>query len=134
MGRPRTSFSAPTAPLPTSHPGRPRDHRVRHRHRHVHGHRRAGNGAGAHGIVVDPTSRHAYVTNLYADTVAVLDLDLDTLKVVATGPVGDTPNGISFSPAALDKPPATTAVDLPVFGSDKKKGDAHTEGEGHDAH
>ena len=88
-------------------------------------------GAGAHGVVVDPSSRHAYVTNLYADTVAVLDLD--SLKVVATVPVGDTPNGISFSPAALDEPPATAAVDLPTFGSDKE-GDAHTDGEGHDAH
>ena len=88
-------------------------------------------GAGAHGIVVDPASRHAYVTNLYADTVAVLDLD--SLKVVATIPVGSTPNGISFSPVALDEPPAVTAVDLPVFGSGDK-GDAHTDGEGHDAH
>ena len=53
--------------------------------------------------------------------------------ITGTVPVGDTPNGISFSPAALDEPPATAAVDLPTFGSDKE-GDAHTDGEGHDAH
>ncbi len=52
-------------------------------------------GRGAHGVVVDPSGRHAYVTNLYADDVAVVDLD--ELEVVARVPVGDTPNGISFS-------------------------------------
>ena len=71
-------------------------------------------GQGAHGVVVDPSGRHAYVTNLYADDVAVVDLD--ELAVVARVPVGDTPNGISFSstpvpaqaPVTLDVPKGAT--------------------------
>jgi YVTN family beta-propeller protein len=31
-------------------------------------------GSGAHGIVVDPESRHAYVTNIYGNDIAVIDL------------------------------------------------------------
>ncbi len=53
-------------------------------------------GTGAHGVVVDPSSRYAYVTNLYGDDVAVVDLE--ERAVVARIPVGDMPNGISFSP------------------------------------
>ncbi|TFC00978.1 hypothetical protein E3O42_10815 [Cryobacterium adonitolivorans] len=37
-------------------------------------------GVGAHGVTIDPTSRHAYITNTFDDTVSVLDLK--TLKVV----------------------------------------------------
>ena len=70
-------------------------------------------GQGAHGIVVDPTSLHAYVTNLYGDDVAVIDLG--ELRVVARIPVGDKPNGISFSSVTV---PAQEAVMLDVPASD----------------
>jgi YVTN family beta-propeller protein len=66
-------------------------------------------GRGAHGVVIDPTSRHAYVTNIYGDDVAVLDLA--ERKVVARIPVGSKPNGISFSSLAL-APQAEQTVDL----------------------
>ena len=32
-------------------------------------------GEGAHGIVIEPSSKHAYVTNMYGNDVAVLDLN-----------------------------------------------------------
>ena len=60
-------------------------------------------GAGAHGVVVDPSSRHAYVTNIYGDDVAVLDLREQ--RVVARIPVGATPNGISFPQFAITSRP-----------------------------
>jgi YVTN family beta-propeller protein len=61
-------------------------------------------GRGAHGVVVDPSSRHAYVTNIYGGEVAVLDLA--QRKVVARIPVGEKPNGISFSPVVPSVRPA----------------------------
>lgn len=60
-------------------------------------------GKGAHGVVVDPSSRYAYITNLYSDDVAVLDLT--QLRVVTHVPVGDKPNGISFSTAQVSQQP-----------------------------
>jgi YVTN family beta-propeller protein len=60
-------------------------------------------GLGAHGVVIDPSSRHAYITNIYADNVSVIDL-LEG-SVVATIPTGAGPNGISFS--SLPPAPAT---------------------------
>ena len=68
-------------------------------------------GQGSHGIVVDPSSRHAYVTNIYGDDVAVLDLH--ELKVVARIPVGDKPNGVSFSHVLADGDDVTVALDIP---------------------
>lgn len=53
-------------------------------------------GRGAHGVVVDREGRHAYVTNIYANSVSVLDMK--DLKVIATVPVGKGPNGISMTP------------------------------------
>jgi YVTN family beta-propeller protein len=84
-------------------------------------------GEGAHGIVVEPSGRHAYVTNLYGNDVAVLDLD--TLDVVARIPVGDKPNGISFSPVAVERQP-TTMLHLP----DAPSGEPgeHSNDAGHD--
>ncbi|WP_282007019.1 beta-propeller fold lactonase family protein [Propioniciclava sinopodophylli] len=67
-------------------------------------------GKGPHGVVVDPSSTHAYVTNLYGDDVAVVDLH--GLRVVARIPVGDKPNGISFSTALVDERSPVT-VSLP---------------------
>lgn len=53
-------------------------------------------GAGAHGVVINPDGRHAFVTNTYANTVSVIDVA--ARKVVATVPVGKGPNGISMAP------------------------------------
>ena len=48
-----------------------------------------GTGNGAHGVVIDPSSRHAYVTNIRGNEVAVLDLR--ERKVVARIPVEAEP-------------------------------------------
>lgn len=53
-------------------------------------------GAGAHGVVIAPDGRRAYVTNTYASTVSVIDIG--TRKVIATVRVGKGPNGISIAP------------------------------------
>jgi YVTN family beta-propeller protein len=53
-------------------------------------------GSGAHGVVVSHDGLHAYVTNLYANTVSVIDVQ--TRKSVATVAVGEEPNGISVGP------------------------------------
>jgi YVTN family beta-propeller protein len=53
-------------------------------------------GSGAHGVVVGSDGRHAYVTNLYANSVSVIDVQ--TRKSVATIAVGAGPNGVSVSP------------------------------------
>lgn len=66
-------------------------------------------GEGAHGAVVDPSGRHAYVTNIYGNDVAVVDL---RERRVARIPVGSKPNWISFSPYALAGPARTVELDL----------------------
>lgn len=53
-------------------------------------------GSGAHGVVVGTDGRHAYVSNLYANSVSVIDVQ--TRRSVATVPVGAGPNGISVTP------------------------------------
>ena len=68
-------------------------------------------GRGAHGVVIDPSSRHAYITNIYGNDVAVLDLSEQ--KVVARIQVGLKPNGISFSPFAITSGPAGK-IELPL--------------------
>ena len=68
-------------------------------------------GQGAHGIVIEPSSRHAYITNIYGNDVAVLDLEQQ--EVVARIPVGSMPNGISFSPVTVSARPATS-IELPM--------------------
>jgi YVTN family beta-propeller protein len=73
--------------------------------------RQVETGKGAHGVVVDPSSRHAYVTNIYGGNVAVFDLR--EKRVVARIPVGSKPNGISFSPLAIaSRPAGTIPLDL----------------------
>lgn len=52
--------------------------------------------AGAHGVVVEPSGRHAFVTDVDAGDVAVVDLA--TRAVVDRIAVGGRPNGVSFSP------------------------------------
>lgn len=69
-------------------------------------------GAGPHGIVADPTGTRAWVTNLYDDTVSVLDLAAGTATTVA---VGDKPNGISFSPRPAAPTTATNNVTVPDY-------------------
>lgn len=51
-------------------------------------------GNGAHGVVTSKEGRTAFATNTNDGTVSVIDLA--TEKVIATVPVGYTPNGISF--------------------------------------
>lgn len=51
-------------------------------------------GKGAHGVVTDTNGRFVYVTNMFENTVSVIDNIKDLL--VATVPVGQTPNGITF--------------------------------------
>ena len=68
-------------------------------------------GQGAHGVVVDPSSRHAYITNIYGDDVAVIDLK--QLQVVARIPVADKPNGVSFSALELDTDRDSVTLDVP---------------------
>lgn len=53
-------------------------------------------GAGAHGVAVDREGRYAYVTNMYANSVSLLDVK--NHQVVKTVPVSKTPNGISVAP------------------------------------
>ena len=53
-------------------------------------------GLGAHGVVVNPDGRHAFVTNSSANTVSVIELA--QRKVIATVAVGKGPNGISILP------------------------------------
>ena len=68
-------------------------------------------GKGAHGVVVDPTSSRAYVTNVWGGDVAVVDLG--SLRVIDRVRVGKEPNGISFSPLAPAKPRAAV-IRLPL--------------------
>lgn len=72
-------------------------------------------GAGAHGVVIDPTSQDAYITNTFENTVSVLNLE--TLSVVATIPVGAMPNGITFTTQAMGIAP-TLQLDLKMKSTD----------------
>jgi YVTN family beta-propeller protein len=65
-------------------------------------------GSGPHGVVVDPTGRRAWVTNVYDSTVSVIDLP--TRAAVATLKVGKQPNGISYAP----RPPTSAATRVSV--------------------
>jgi len=69
-------------------------------------------GQGAHGLVIDPSSRHAYVTNIYGGDVVVLDLR--ERRVVARIPVRAEPNGISFSTLVSPRPSAGAEIELPM--------------------
>lgn len=70
-------------------------------------------GSGPHGVVIEPTGQRAWVTNLYDDTVSVIDLSTD--ETVATVQVGDKPNGISYSPEPPTPGPATTSISVPNY-------------------
>lgn len=53
-------------------------------------------GEGAHGVVVEPSSRFAYVTNIYGATTSIVDLR--EMRVTRTIRTGEEPNGITFAP------------------------------------
>ena len=59
--------------------------------------------------MIDPGSRYAYISNIYGDDVAVLDIA--ARKVVRTVPSGKGPNGISFSPMP---PAAARAAEIAI--------------------
>jgi YVTN family beta-propeller protein len=75
---------------------------------------------GAHGVVVEPAGTYAYITNIYADNVAVLDLT--TQEVIASIPVGSGPNGITFSsvPAVV---PSAQEIALEIAQASGEGGD-----------
>ncbi|OLO28993.1 hypothetical protein BTR23_16595 [Alkalihalophilus pseudofirmus] len=52
-------------------------------------------GLGAHGIVISKDSRYAFVTNMFEDTISVVDLE--TLEEINRIDVGSYPNGISVN-------------------------------------
>jgi YVTN family beta-propeller protein len=52
-------------------------------------------GAGPHGVAIDPSGRQAFVTDVWAGDVAVIDLV--ERRVVDRIAVGGEPNGVSFS-------------------------------------
>lgn len=74
-------------------------------------------------MVIDPTGRHAFITNLYGNDLAVLDLE--ELKVVARIPVGEKPNGVSFSTVTVNQQRAVKVVIPRLGGPDDE--DAHGE-------
>ena len=81
-------------------------------------------GKGAHGIVIEPSSRLAYITNIFGNNVAILDLA--KLEITATVPAGIKPNGISFS--SLTASPASSAeigIKLPETKDSINKGMKH---------
>jgi YVTN family beta-propeller protein len=69
-------------------------------------------GSGPHGVVVDPTGRRAWVTNVYDSTVSVIDLP--SRATVATIKVGKQPNGISYAARPPTPAPAHMSVTLPT--------------------
>jgi len=86
-------------------------------------------GQGAHGVVVEPSGRYAYVTNLFSNTLTIVDLANRT--IAATTPTGASPNGVSFSPLSPGTGPAIEVVlPLPTHAPVGTDGDV----EGHDAH
>ena len=65
-------------------------------------------GSGAHGVTVEPGGRQAFVTNVWAGDVAVIDL-VDP-RVVDRIRVGGKPNGITYSP--VRQPHARSAANM----------------------
>lgn len=51
-------------------------------------------GNGAHGVVTSGDSKRLYVTNMFENTVTVIDIESN--KVITTIEVGEIPNGISI--------------------------------------
>lgn len=53
-------------------------------------------GKGAHGVVASPDNSRIYVTNMFDDTLSVIDNVQN--KEIAEIPVGDIPNGVTLAP------------------------------------
>jgi YVTN family beta-propeller protein len=53
-------------------------------------------GKGSHGVVISPDSKFSFVTNMFENTITIIDNSKDT--VIKTLEVGKTPNGISIMP------------------------------------
>ncbi|ASD22559.1 hypothetical protein B7495_11060 [Cryobacterium sp. LW097] len=70
---------------------------------------------GARDVTIDPTSRHANITNTFDDTVSVLDLK--EMTVMASVQVGSMPNGITFTSQAAGFAP-TVELDLKMDAND----------------
>jgi YVTN family beta-propeller protein len=81
-------------------------------------------------VVVEPSGARAYVTNIYGDDVAILDME--DLTLLDRVPVGDKPNGITFTSVTLQP---RDDVSLTIAGADGQdpEDDAHDD-EGHGAH
>lgn len=65
-------------------------------------------GSGAHGVAVEPGGRQAFVTDVWAGDVAVIDLS--RRRVVDRIQVGGEPNGVTYSP--LPQPHARSAANM----------------------
>lgn len=94
-------------------------------------------GAGPHGITVDGGGSFAWVTNVYDDSVSMVDLQ--ALRTVRTATVGDAPNGISFTPVPLEADVDDVRLELPARedgpdGHDHGGGAGHSHGESEDSH
>jgi YVTN family beta-propeller protein len=62
--------------------------------------------------VIEPSGRHAYITNIYGNDVSVIDLREGV--VVARIDVGAEPNGVSFSSRLPSRAASTTqTVEVP---------------------
>lgn len=53
-------------------------------------------GNGAHGVVTSPDGKYVFVTNMFDNTVSVIDQEQN--KAIQTVQVGEMPNGISIMP------------------------------------
>jgi YVTN family beta-propeller protein len=51
-------------------------------------------GKGSHGVVTSPDNKFSYVTNMFEDTVSIIDLETNSVK--ETIQVREVPNGISM--------------------------------------
>ncbi len=81
-------------------------------------------GKGAHGVVIEPSGRFAYVTNLYDNTLAVVDIPARRLVTVV--PTGAEPNGVSFVPGPAGSAPASQIdLALPSMEQDTDMGMDH---------
>jgi YVTN family beta-propeller protein len=69
-------------------------------------------GAGAHGVAIEPSGRQAFVTDVWAGDVAVIDLAAG--RVVDRIPVGGEPNGVSFSPLVQSHARGAANMDSPL--------------------
>lgn len=66
-------------------------------------------------MAIDPSSRYAYITNIYENTVSVIDIEQKA--VIATIPSGAAPNGISFSTLlAVPAPSSEIQLEIPEGG------------------